>query len=180
MAILSHYLRRLNSGQVAGKNGSRRLGTIDERNEDDVISGETKHTVIWGEDVESDDFVKVPRALIRLGRYDKRAGKGAIQPRHIVLLLTLASRRFRDRPLRTTWTQLGQDIGVRPDTVRKWAYELRKANLLHIVSGRDRADGDRRNEFDLTPFVEAIRAAYSKRFEERIQRGYLDAEESSG
>ena len=124
-----------------------------------------KHTVVWGQDTEAQDFIKVPRVFTRLGRYDTRVGQ-QVQPRHLMLLLNLAGRQFRTRPLRATWQVLARDLGVKRDTVRRWAYELRDLGLLTLIRP-EAGDGDRRNIFHLAGFVRVVGDAFKKRTSER-------------
>lgn len=122
-------------------------------------------TVIWSANAEAEDFVKVPRVLTRLGRYDDRMGQ-QLRPRHLLLLLNLAGRQFQDRPIRTSWQALGQDLGVKRDTVRKWAYELRDFELLTIARPAA-SDQDRRNIFEIKKFVRLVSDAFERRAVER-------------
>ncbi len=141
-----------------------------------VGRGTAKSTIIWGAEAEKDDFIKVPRALLRLGRYDPDL-MAKLQPRHLLLLLALAARKFRDGEIRVYWEALAEDMGVRPDTVRKWGYELRKLGLLRILQHR-RQDPERRrpgirndrNGFDLSPFVSALQSAVTVRRKDRQKR----------
>lgn len=127
-------------------------------------------TVVWGQQAEHEDFLKVPRTLTRLGRYERRAGK-EIQPRHIILLLALAGRKFRDDPIRARWQDLATDLGVKSDTVRKWAYELKKMKLLSIHRMKSATPtNDRRNIFDINPFVECVNQAFEQRLKDRKER----------
>jgi hypothetical protein len=126
-----------------------------------------EHTVIFGADVEAEDFVKVPRAVLRLGRYYSQAGK-ELQPRHLLLILALAARKFRDEPLLCYWHELGADLGAKPDTVRKWAYQLKKQKLLKIrrASRKYRAlnpEKEHANEFDLSPLIDVVKSAFEQR-----------------
>jgi hypothetical protein len=126
-------------------------------------------TVVWSPAMEAEDFLKVPRTLLRLGRYDRTLA-GKMQPRHILLALALASRKFRDLPIRAKWTDLAYDLGTRPDTVRKWAYEMKQAGLLHIERPKSSVDrGDRRNKFYLDKLVHALETAHDRRSEERTR-----------
>jgi len=70
-----------------------------------------------------------------MGRFDPGVGQ-EIQPRHILLVMALAARKFRDEPIRAYWAELASGLGVRPDTVRKWAYEARDGGLLRIQSAQ--------------------------------------------
>ena len=125
----------------------------------------TQHTIIWGEDVEANDFIKLPRVVTRLGRYDSRVGK-TIQPRHILLILSLAGRQFRTKPIRATWEILARDLGVKRETVRKWGAEMKVAGLLKIRRPSPK-DEDRRRIFDIAPFVELAQEAHANRSIER-------------
>lgn len=125
----------------------------------------TQHTIIWGEDVEANDFIKLPRVVTRLGRYDSRVGK-TIQPRHILLILSLAGRQFRTKPIRATWEILARDLGVKRETVRKWGAEMKVAGLLKIRRPSPK-DEDRRRIFDIAPFVELAQEAHTERSIER-------------
>jgi biotin operon repressor len=100
-------------------------------------------TAIWGSALESGDFIKVPRALIRIHRY-KDGLAGRLTPRHQMLLLVLATRRFKAKPLRAYWQELADDLGVSRETVRKWAYQLRDMKLLGISQVRKREKEDKR------------------------------------
>ena len=55
-------------------------------------------TVVWGEGIEKEDFLKVPRAIIRLHRYHD--GLSDLKPRHTMPLLDLASRKFQNKQIR--------------------------------------------------------------------------------
>ncbi|MBA3483399.1 MAG: hypothetical protein H0T51_16440 [Pirellulales bacterium] len=133
-------------------------------------------TVIWGKKLESGDFIKVPRALLRIYRYrDGLADK--LKPRHILLLLVLASRRFKEKPLRVYWEELADDLGVSRETVRKWAYELIEEGWLTTtqVRGRDKTDKrigyrNERNIFDIGPFVELVKEAKAERDRQKDAR----------
>ncbi len=128
-------------------------------------------TIIWGEIVEAEDYIKVPRALLRLPRYQTQY---KLKPRHVLLLLSLASRKFKKKTIRVYWEELAEDLGVNKDSVRKWAYELRNWGLLRIAQHRGR-DPDKnrvghrneRNSFDLSPFVEVVDKAYRLRRKDR-------------
>lgn len=131
----------------------------------------TRSTSIWGPEVESGDFIKLPRVFTRLYRFDSRAGK-QLQPRHLILLLALAGRRFRNAELEVTWHHLGRDLGIKSDTVRKWAYQLRDMGLLKInrctPARNPDVIGSRDRRYlgvmlDISPFVELVEEAYRKR-----------------
>lgn len=128
-------------------------------------------TIVWGTEIEADDFLKVPRTVLRLARY---LPSSKLKARHIVLLLSLASRKFQKKKIRVYWEELADDIGVSKNTVRKWAYELKKLRMLKIIPhrGRDLEGGavgtrNERNEFDLTPFIEVCATAYRVRKQDR-------------
>ena len=135
-----------------------------------------KGTVIWGIDVEKDDYFKLPRSLAQIGRYHPALAK-RLQPRHIVLLLCLIARKFRNKPLRAYWEELAEDLGKPKATVRKWAYELKALNMIRIRQYRGR-DPERnrpglrneRNGFDFGPFVLEIEKAWRVRSRDRQQR----------
>ena len=132
-------------------------------------------TVVWGKDVEMGDFLKVPHALIRLHRYHD--GLSDLKPRHLVLFLALASRKFQNKPIRVYWEELADDLGVSRETVRKWAYELIEQGLLKTkqVRGRDKKN-DRvgykndRNIFDISPFVSVVEKAHAERERQKPAR----------
>lgn len=130
----------------------------------------SRSTVVWGDDVERNDFLKLPRVLTRLGSYSEIMGRG-LQPRHVVLMLNLAGRRFQDEPLRVEWRDVARDLGTKADTVRHWAYELRELRLLKIRQLLLNDGGRRRRgrgvELDISPFVELVRIAYVRRRETR-------------
>jgi hypothetical protein len=89
-------------------------------------------TQIWGSELEKDDYIKVPRLLLQLGKYDQEKIGKKILPRHVLLILTLASRKYKRKPLRAYWEELARDIGAKPGTIRNWAYEMEKLDLLKI------------------------------------------------
>lgn len=132
-------------------------------------------TVVWGEGVEKGDFLKVPRAMIRLHRYQD--GLSALKSRHMMLLLVLASRKYQHKPTRAYWEELADDLGVSKETVRKWAYELRDQGLLRIkqVRGRDRENHhvgykNDKNIFDITPFVKVVAKAHAEKKRQKAAR----------
>jgi DNA-binding GntR family transcriptional regulator len=102
----------------------------------------------------------------------------------MMLLLVLASRKYKDRPIRVYWEELADDLGVGRDTVRKWAYELEKQKLLKIKRKRSREPEDNRlgfrndrNVFDLTPFVSVVREAWlEKKRQSKLRRQGEDDE----
>lgn len=134
-------------------------------------------TVVWGHDLESANFLIVPKTLFYLGRYSDQVGKD-IQPRHILLILALAARKFQSKPIRAYWADLAGCLGVTVNTVRKWGYQLRDQRLLIITQNRGR-DPERnqpgvRNEsntFDIEPFVEFVRQAYEVWMQNRPTNG---------
>src|SRR4051794_8439545 len=87
-------------------------------------------TVIWGDNLEKGDFLKVPRAMIYVRRYGGDLGV-KLQPRHIHFMLALAARKYQKKMIRGYWLHLARDLGVSRHTVRKWAYEIRDLGLLH-------------------------------------------------
>ena len=114
-------------------------------------------TRIWGS-LEERRFLKLPKTFAFLGRYERRVGTD-IQPRHLMLVIALACRKFGDEPIRASWQDIASGLGVRVDTLRRWAYELKDLGLLRIVS-RSGADGKNEpNEFDISPFVELLETA---------------------
>jgi DNA-binding transcriptional ArsR family regulator len=137
---------------------------------------DAESTIIWGGDVESGDFIKVPRTVLALGRYGSES-VAKLRPRHIVLLLALAARKYQKKEIRAYWQRLAEDLGVSVDTVRKWGYELRDAGLIRIKNYRRRESGsDRlgtrndRNGFDIEPFVKEVARAFKVRDKDRRQR----------
>ncbi len=141
-----------------------------------AANAEPGGTVIWGAEVEHEDFVKVPRTLFRLGRYDAELA-ARLKSRHILLLLALAARKFENKPIRAYWEELAEDLGESKNTVRKWAYQLRDSQLLVIRHHRGR-DPERnkpghrneRNSFDIAPFVAAVEKAWRNRCIDRKRR----------
>ena len=113
--------------------------------------------------------VTLPRSITRLGRYDSKAGDD-LQPRHILLLLTLAARKFLDKPIQARWVDVANDLGVKVGTCRHWGYELRDMGLLRIrrAHGRDRTN--RRCEFDIGGFVDLVQKAHCGRVADRKNR----------
>jgi hypothetical protein len=130
-------------------------------------------TVIWGKELESDDFIMVPRTMLYLGRFVDIRKRG-IQPRHHLLILALAARKFGKKPIRAYWESIAQDLGQKKDTVRKWAYELRDMGLLRITQHRGRDPETNRvgyrndqNSFDISPFVEFVKESHPARQAQR-------------
>jgi len=114
-------------------------------------------TVVWG-NLEEKRFLKLPKMFAYLGRYDQRVGT-EIQPRHLVLIIALAIRKFGDQPIRAYWEEIASGLGVRSDTLRRWAYELRDLGLLGIKASKSAQGRNRRNEFDIGPFIELLERA---------------------
>lgn len=147
---------------------------------------DSQSTVIWGKEVEAEDFIKVPRAFLRLSRYLTAGELKDIKPRHLMLILALAGWKFQRKPIRAYWEQLADDLGVKKDTVRKWAYELREKGLLVITQHRGRDPKKHgvgykndRNSFDIGPFVRLVDKAYKIRLIDRKKRdGQEDKDES--
>lgn len=126
----------------------------------------TTATRVWGGTLEAGRFLKVPKIIFYLGRYDRRMGS-ELQPRHLLLLLALAARKYGDEEIRAYWAELASGLGVRAGTVRKWGYELRDMGLLRIENRRRSAssgDGDvsgnERNAFDIAPFIRLLKDAH--------------------
>ncbi|MFO0840439.1 MAG: hypothetical protein U1D55_18175 [Phycisphaerae bacterium] len=133
-------------------------------------------TVVWGADLEKDHFLIVPKVLFRLGRFGDANAK-RLKPRHLLLLLALAAKKFKTEGIRAYWVELSEDLYVSKETVRKWAYEVRKLGFLQIRQnrGRDR-ERDRpgfRNEsnsFTFAPLIESLEAAKKSYQAERKKR----------
>ena len=117
----------------------------------------TTSTVVWGP-LEQQRFLKLPKTFAFLGRYDDRVGD-TIQPRHLMLINALACRKFGDEPIRAYWQDIASGLGVRPDTLRRWAYELRDLGLLEITPHTEAHGGNGPNEFNITPFVALLEDA---------------------
>jgi hypothetical protein len=124
--------------------------------------GKAEHTIVWGPKLETDYFLKVPKVLFKLGRHSGKIGK-VIHPRHILLILALMSRQYKNKPVRVYWETLAVDLGVKADTVRRWAYQMRDAGYLRITQHRGRnpeknQPGYRNesNSFDYSPFVRFV------------------------
>lgn len=133
------------------------------------------HTVVWGKLNEADDFLIAPRAVLYLGRYDPELSE-MLRPRHLLLLLVLAAKKFLNKPIRLYWQELAETLGEKPDTVRKWAYQLRDMKLLRIrqFRGRDPKTNkpgirNERNLFDIEPFVKRLETAFRLRRQERFK-----------
>lgn len=134
-------------------------------------------TVIWGSEVERDDYIIVPRAFLLLSKYDDELAQ-LLQPRHMQLILILAARKFQKKPIRAYWEELAKDLGTKANTVCKWAYQLEELDLLIIKrhKGPAREEGGKpgarneRNSFDISPLVERIKKAYALRKTERASR----------
>lgn len=119
-------------------------------------------TIAWSTDLERANFLKLPKTIAFLGRYDQRIGS-AIRPHHILLIIALACRKYQREPIRASWADLAGGLGVTPDSVRRWAYQLRDWDLLRIQHHfDDPGETDRRNSFDIGPFVHLVQRAYDK------------------
>lgn len=131
-----------------------------------------KSTVVWGR-LEHRRFLKLRKTFAFLGRYNDRVGRD-IHPRHLMLIIALACRKFADEPIRATWDDIASGLGVRTDTLRRWAYELRDRGLLIIKQHRDPHGANGPNEFDIRPFVALLEEAdetWQERQETRRQLG---------
>ncbi len=130
-------------------------------------------TVVFGDLLESKQYLKTPKAFIHIRSFDHPDAK-KIKARHIHLILVLAAKKYRSNMIRRYWARLAQDLGVSTETVRKWAYELRDAGLIKIIpfTGRNKklptprskqvVNPGFRNEangFDLTPLIELVTKA---------------------
>lgn len=136
--------------------------------------GSTKNdaTIVFGEKALKAGFLQVPKVVFSLARYHSAKPGELIQPRHLLLLLCLAARKYKDKPIRAYWAELSQDLGVKPGTVRKWASELKAMGLLGITQhrGRDPEKNlpgirNERNSFDIRRFVELVEESAEKRQE---------------
>ncbi|MCA8993475.1 MAG: hypothetical protein KDA88_15915 [Planctomycetaceae bacterium] len=134
-------------------------------------------TVVFGKEQEANDFIKVPRSLIRMARYlgEPKWSELGLKPCHVMLLLTLAARKFKTDPIRAYWEELAEDLGVAKDTVRKWAYKLQKKGLLEILQHKGRKDHavgykNDRNEFVLNGFMQVHDVAWQARRKDRQDR----------
>lgn len=127
--------------------------------------------------METGYFLKVPKVLFSLGRYDDRFGK-EIQPRHVLLLLAIAARQFQSQETRFFWEDLAKNLGTKRETIRKWAYEARSLGLLKIKRHRGRRDPEKdkpgikndRNGFDIAGFVAIVAAAERERMAGKAKR----------
>lgn len=128
-------------------------------------------TNVWGT-LEQRRFLKLPKTFAFLGRYDPRVGFD-IQPRHLLLIIALACRKFGDIPIRATWQDIASGLGVRRDTLRRWAYELRDLGLLRIQSRTGDDNINEANEFDISPFVELLADADAQWREKQAERQAL-------
>jgi hypothetical protein len=129
-------------------------------------------TVIWGS-LERQRFLKLPKTFAFLGRYDNRVG-AEIQPRHLLLIIALACRKFGDQPIRAYWRDIATGLGVRTDTLRRWAYELRDLGLLNITTRSSALGRNGPNEFDIGPFVALLEQADGAWQEKQAQRRSLE------
>ena len=133
-------------------------------------------TIIWGKAEGEGDWIKLPRTITYLGRYDSDLAN-RLQPRHILLLLNLAARKFTNKRTRAYWDELATDLGTKRATVRKWAYELEEMELLRItrhkgktgIEGKPGRKNDR-NTFDITPFVRRVEAAYAIKQNQKVKK----------
>jgi hypothetical protein len=136
---------------------------------------ETK-TVVWSAILEKEDYIKVPRTLVYLGAYAPELVGKTLQPRHVVLLLNLAARKYSNKPIRAYWEEIAVQLGVKTGTVRKWAYELEKQKMLtirrHRGPSREQKPGVRnqRNTFDIRPFVTLLERYLPEREKRRKRR----------
>ncbi|MBC8426723.1 hypothetical protein H8E07_21635 [bacterium] len=140
-------------------------------------NGDSKPTLIWGPEVESGDYIKVPRALLRLPHYLTSEDLCGLKPRHLLLFLALASHKYKNQPIRVYWQELADDLGVEKDTVRKWAYEVQEKGLLRMKQHRGRdpeknrvGHRNERNSFDIAPFVRLVEKVYKMRALDRQKR----------
>ena len=148
-------------------------------------SAGSEATIVWGKDVEAGDYLKVPRVILARGRYPIEGLRG-LKPRHLLLLLVLAGRKFKRSRIRAYWEELADDLEVSKDTVRKWAYELRDRGLLHIAQHRGRDPDDKRvgyrnerNSFDIAPFVRLVEQAHKMRRADRPLKGRREVDRES-
>lgn len=153
----------------SSKKKARQRGTADGQAK---TSGFPPHLV-------KDDFVRVPRSVLYAGRYIDKSHL-VTNPRHRMLLLNLVARDFKGAPIRAFWEELGTDLGVSGETVRKWARELKTKKLLviktHTGPVRDPERGrpgyrNDRNTFDLRPFYRVVEQQIKlERDEQRIKK----------
>ena len=143
----------------------------------------SKGTIVWGEHIERSHYLKVPKVLCWLARYNEQVGgkSGPIYPRHILLLLTLAACKYKNTPTRLYWQELGDHLGISWETARKWAYQLEAIGLLKIKRYKKKTTDSKRrvgfrnerNTFDISPFVAKVdeaHAEWKRRREERAER----------
>jgi hypothetical protein len=137
-------------------------------------------TSLWGQ-ADAGDFIKTPRALIHIHRYirgrEQYQHLKGLKPHHILLLLSLAARKFRKKRIRAYWKYLGEDLGASRDSARRWGRELKRMGLIKIRPYRRKVDQDTtpgfrndRNAFDLSPLVKLVEEAYAWSKAERAKR----------
>ncbi len=133
-------------------------------------------TVVFGEALESRNYLRTPKAFIHIRSFDHPLAK-KLKARHIHLILVLAAKKYKKNMIRRYWARLAQDLGVSTETTRKWAYELRDAGLIKIIpftgklklpapKGKPGMTPGFRNEangFDLTPLIDLITQAAAAR-----------------
>jgi len=100
----------------------------------------------------------LPKTLALIGRYNSRVGRD-IQPRHLLLNIALACRKFGNEPIRATWQNIASGLGVRTKALRRWAYELRDLGLLEITPQTSEHGRNGPNVFDISPFVALLEEA---------------------
>jgi hypothetical protein len=124
-------------------------------------------TIVWTTEIEKEHWLKVPKVLLRFGRYSSLMGN-QLQPRHVLLILALAARKFRDAPIICSWTELARDLGVKRDTVRHWAYELKEHGLLRINNPKRRNEDEKlANTFEFDGFIDLVEDAFNQWKEQR-------------
>ena len=74
-------------------------------------------TDVWGSFLEESHFLKVPKVWFLLGRHGGAQGQ-KIKPRHVLLCLALASRKFQTKPIRVYWETLAMELASRPGSGR--------------------------------------------------------------
>jgi len=141
--------------------------------ETDPTPPQRPSTVVWGS-LEKSRFLKLPKTFAFLGRYEARAGN-EIQPRHLVLIIALACRKFGDQPIQAYWQDIATGLGVRTDTVRRWAYELRDLGLLEITPRSSSKGRNGPNEFDIAPFVALLEDADRMWQQQQAQRRTVES-----
>jgi hypothetical protein len=134
--------------------------SMNKNNAETTILAPRQSTVVWGS-LEKKRFLKLPKTFAFLGRYDDRVGN-TIHPRHLMLIIALACRKFGNEPIRAYWSDIASGLNVRPGTLRRWAYELRDMELLTIRPQQSEQGRNGPNEFDITPFVKLLEEADEK------------------